>query len=712
MISVKLGGQRRGERGYGMSLSTRRAGKKGEGKRGRRRAHLNVDRRSRSQAWLTRARVTHGCGRQLPPCIGHPERHSPQLLGLPAHLSEESATMEVEVKSNHSPVAGKASRKKRPTRKAARKSIVAATEEHRDEATPPRRDQTPDSQSSRGKQPGDSGAPLQPPRNKAASLMQQHRSVWRNEFQKLHDAEERLKNDIVDKLRYISSTGISSDDEAGQCLEDWIDYELGRTKFQDSADSRVEWFRRILACRLGFMDDQDGEEGGAQPSANSEAQMVADLREAQRETRQLTATLEQQFREADEEVARAFESSPLSNTRFTFSRNVEDDFQASWNGDERMRRPLLAELKQIDHKFESKIKDIDKAHKLEPHRPHQSPEHCALHELANWRAPGAEARAQWCNDWTPHGARHSPQLRLLSRGLRTCIHQRREEPADWTADDFAVVNHVLEQYPSNLGNRRALIMDWLRRHFKKRSILDISTYMTWCQNQRYHRDKVQSCLQEWERARVQWLAKAKQTATTRNGPGTGAASSGPPQRRRTMHHVALPPAPSLQKKPNRLPPIDPELKEQRAPRPRARVRIAPNPTTMSSSSAPHLGAVAGLDGVAAASAVGSKADQLRQAERQALEERNREWRLRSLSTVREIEVLRMRRKQSIVVAGVDDASEVQELAKVQRKLNLERVKFRQELAMKKQRDRLRVEQKKQEQVKLEKLQLQKTKRMQ
>ncbi|KAL3190258.1 hypothetical protein MRX96_019797 [Rhipicephalus microplus] len=378
--------------------------------------------------------------------------------------------MEVEAKPNHSAGPDKVSRKKRIAKKTTRKTNVAATEEHRDETTPPRSDQTPDSQSSRGKQHGDSAAPLQPPRNKAASLMQQHRSVWRNEFQKLHDAEERLKNDIVDKLRYISSTGISSDDEAGQCLEDWIDYELGRTKFQDSADSRVEWFRWpfrpppgvSLACRLGFMDEQEGaEEDAAQPSENSEAQMVAELRDAQRETRELTATLEQQYREADEEVTRAFEMSPLSNTRFTFSSNVEEDFQASWQGDERTRRPLLAELKQIDHKFESKIKDIDKAHKLE------------------------------------------------------------EEPADWNADDYAVVNHVLEQYPSNLGNRRALIMDWLRRHFKKRSILDISTYMTWCQNQRYHRDKVQSCLQEWERARVQWLTKAKQMMSTRNGPGMG-----------------------------------------------------------------------------------------------------------------------------------------------------------------------------------------------
>ncbi|KAH6938083.1 hypothetical protein HPB50_006661 [Hyalomma asiaticum] len=191
--------------------------------------------------------------------------------------------------------------------------------------------------------------------------------------------------------------------------------------------------------------------------------------------------------------------------------------------------------------------------------------------------------------------------------------------------------------------------------------------MTWCQNQRYHRDKVQSCLQEWERARVQWLAKAKQVTSTRNGPGAGAAFSGPPQRRRTTHNVVPPHAPPLQKKPNRLPPIETELKEQRAPRPRARVRIAPAPTSMSSSSAPPLNAVGETT-----SAARSKAAQLQQAERQALEERNREWRLRSLSTVREIEVLRMRRKQSIALAGVDDVPEQEELAKVQRRLNLER----------------------------------------
>ncbi|KAK8762114.1 hypothetical protein V5799_026614 [Amblyomma americanum] len=60
--------------------------------------------------------------------------------------------MEVEVKANHSPGGGKLARKKRLTKKVGggRKSIVATTaEEHGDGGTPPRSDQTPDSQSGR-----------------------------------------------------------------------------------------------------------------------------------------------------------------------------------------------------------------------------------------------------------------------------------------------------------------------------------------------------------------------------------------------------------------------------------------------------------------------------------------------------------------------------------------------------------------------------------
>lgn len=112
--------------------------------------------------------------------------------------------------------------------------------------------------------------------------------------------------------------------------------------------------RRILAQRLGDDEDAPGEE-----------QLAKDFRDAQRECAELTARLQSDYEQAEADVTAAFNIPILNNSKFTFSRNVDEDFQTAYGGDERLRRTLLAELKQIDHKFESKIKDIDKAHKLE-----------------------------------------------------------------------------------------------------------------------------------------------------------------------------------------------------------------------------------------------------------------------------------------------------------------------------------------------------------
>ena len=60
-----------------------------------------------------------------------------------------------------------------------------------------------------------------------------------------------------------------------------------------------------------------------------------------------------------------------------------------------------------------------------------------------------------------------------SRALYRILHNYREEPADWTAEDYQVVQHVLEQYPKSLSNRRALVMDMLKRRFPHRSVLDV-----------------------------------------------------------------------------------------------------------------------------------------------------------------------------------------------------------------------------------------------
>lgn len=55
----------------------------------------------------------------------------------------------------------------------------------------------------------------------------------------------------------------------------------------------------------------------------------------------------------------------LTSVRFTFARNVDEEFLAAHKEDSKIRRHQLGELKQLDQDFEKKLREIDKAHKTE-----------------------------------------------------------------------------------------------------------------------------------------------------------------------------------------------------------------------------------------------------------------------------------------------------------------------------------------------------------
>ncbi|XP_064455050.1 coiled-coil domain-containing protein 148-like isoform X2 [Ornithodoros turicata] len=414
------------------------------------------------------------------------------------------------------------------------------------------------------------------------SFMKQHKKTWQNEFKKLKDQEEKLKNDIVDKLRYISSTGLSNTDAAGQCLEDWIDFELDRTKFTESATSRISWFKRILQRRLGGGSDDEEED--------DQEELQKDFLDAAKEYREVTAKLEEAQKEAEAELQKAFDIPVLTKAKFAFARDVEEDFLSKFHASEKTKRQLLSELKQTDHKFQGKIKDIDKAHKLE------------------------------------------------------------EEPVGWNPEEEAVVQHVLDQYPSQLGNRRALIMDWLKRRFPEKSILDISTYMTWCQNQKFHKEKINSCIQDWESARGQWLNRALAVASKEVLPEPKITQ----KKVRTRRGISLPP-PIINKSTTNN-----TLRNYvKVPEPKKRI-VLPR--------------------------IGRSPQKEVEMSRGAVNEQ--EW--RSLSTVRELEALKQKARE-----GDGDKEEV---VRLQRRLSMERVKFRQEMAMKKQWDRMKAEEKRQDEL--------------
>ncbi|XP_028967218.1 coiled-coil domain-containing protein 148 [Galendromus occidentalis] len=297
-----------------------------------------------------------------------------------------------------------------------------------------------------------------------ATLLQQHRQIWSNEWKRLQSQEDSVRSDVVDKLRYLSCQSV--DDVVGQCLETWIDLELDATKFLDNASSRIQFFKHLVQRCL---------------ESESPADFEPEVESASNELIQLSEQLQNDRIRAEQEVTEAFNIPMLTSVRFTFARNVDEEFLAAHKDDSKMRRNQLGELKQLDQDFEKKLREIDKAHKTE------------------------------------------------------------EEPADWTNEDYQVVQHVLEQYPKSLSNRRALVMDMLKRRFPHRSVLDVSTYMAWCQNQVFYRSKVNSAVQDWERARIQWLREAAkamkdeqmehQARRQSNGRALDRASKPPPRQR-------------------------------------------------------------------------------------------------------------------------------------------------------------------------------------
>ena len=56
--------------------------------------------------------------------------------------------------------------------------------------------------------------------------------------------------------------------------------------------------------------------------------------------------------------------------------------------------------------------------------------------------------------------------------------------------------------------RSVPVVEFELRDTTEKCVTFQSTYMAWCQNQVFYRSKVNSAVQDWERARIQWLREA------------------------------------------------------------------------------------------------------------------------------------------------------------------------------------------------------------
>ncbi|XP_035214398.1 coiled-coil domain-containing protein 148-like isoform X3 [Stegodyphus dumicola] len=98
---------------------------------------------------------------------------------------------------------------------------------------------------------------------------------------------------------------------------------------------------------------------------------------------------------------------------------------------------------------------------------------------------------------------YSNRLRDLDRNC-----DRQACPGGWNDHDAAVFEHILEQYPADLPDRRVLCFDRLKRTFPHKTLGQLMSYETWYQNNRFHKDRRKKCLDDWARERWSWLLRA------------------------------------------------------------------------------------------------------------------------------------------------------------------------------------------------------------
>ncbi|GIY21219.1 coiled-coil domain-containing protein 148 [Caerostris extrusa] len=79
---------------------------------------------------------------------------------------------------------------------------------------------------------------------------------------------------------------------------------------------------------------------------------------------------------------------------------------------------------------------------------------------------------------------YSNRLRDLDRNC-----DRQACPGGWNDHDSAVFEHILEQYPADLPDRRVLCFDRLKRTFPHKTLGQLMSYETWYQNNRFHKDR-------------------------------------------------------------------------------------------------------------------------------------------------------------------------------------------------------------------------------
>ncbi|KAG8178085.1 hypothetical protein JTE90_017437 [Oedothorax gibbosus] len=186
---------------------------------------------------------------------------------------------------------------------------------------------------------------------------------------------------------------------------------------------------------------------------------------------------------------------PLSDAAKVQHYQIKREVKELWTGYREIAEDLVKEQKELEQQVKEALPPyIAEEKQITKGVP---PE---FHELY---CPDPQLKENLIAELTRLDDNYSSRLRDLDRNC-----DRQACPGGWNEHDCSVFEHILEQYPADLPDRRVLCFDRLKRTFPYKTLGQLMSYETWYQNNRFHKDRRKKCLDDWTRERWSWLLRA------------------------------------------------------------------------------------------------------------------------------------------------------------------------------------------------------------
>lgn len=282
---------------------------------------------------------------------------------------------------------------------------------------------------------------------KELALLYQHKAIWEQEYMHLQYMEDRLQREVYNHLTVFGQLGADGQLLLADNINFILEIEEEKAFFRENVVDPLWYIREDLH---EWIRQHEGIRPLSESAKIQHYQIQQEVKELWAGYKEISEDLIKEQRELEQQVKEAMPQHIADEMKIV--KGPPPEFHELYCPDPQLKENLLVELNRLDDNYAGRLRELD---------------------------------------------RNSDRQFLY----RAC-------PGGWNDHDSAMFEHILDQYPADLPDRRVLCFDRLKRTFPNKTLGQLMSYETWYINSRFHKDRRKKCIEDWSRERWSWLLRA------------------------------------------------------------------------------------------------------------------------------------------------------------------------------------------------------------